>query len=90
MDEETIATLEGLIRSEAIGPRIVLALKDVTLVGRDAIGFLGRCEANGITLKNCARYIREWIDRTTVRKVTWTAARRRKGIDNGDTNKLGR
>jgi hypothetical protein len=26
-----------------------------------AIAFLDRCEANGITLKNCPAYIREWI-----------------------------
>jgi anti-anti-sigma regulatory factor len=63
MDEEDIAELETLIRSETNGRRIVLDLKDLTLAGRAAINFLERCEADGITLKNCAAYVREWITR---------------------------
>jgi anti-anti-sigma regulatory factor len=63
MDEENIAELETLIRSEANGHRIVLDLKDLTLVGRDAINFLERCEADSIILRNCAGYVREWITR---------------------------
>ena len=61
IEEEDIAELEELIRSEENGRRIVLDLKNLTLVGRDAIAFLDRCEANGITLKNCPAYVREWI-----------------------------
>jgi hypothetical protein len=63
MDEEPIAELETLINSEANGRRIVLDLKDLTLVNEDAITFLERCEANNITLENCPPYIREWITR---------------------------
>jgi hypothetical protein len=63
MDEEDIAQVETLIRSEADGLGIVLDLKDLILVGREAISFLERCEADGITLKNCARYVRELITR---------------------------
>ena len=63
MDEESIAELETLINSEANGRRIVLDLKDVTLVNEDAITFLERSESNSITLKNCPPYIREWIKR---------------------------
>ena len=63
MDEEHIAELETLINSEANGRRIVLDLKDLTLVNENAITFLGRCEANSITLKNCPAYVREWINR---------------------------
>jgi hypothetical protein len=59
MDGEAIAQLEALIRSEAAGSRIVLDLKDLTLVCQDAISFLERCEADNIILKNCAGYIRE-------------------------------
>ena len=61
IEEEDIDELEALIRSEAKGRRIVLDLKNLTLVGPDAIAFLDRCEAQGITLKNCPAYIREWI-----------------------------
>jgi anti-anti-sigma regulatory factor len=64
MDEEDIPELETLISSEANGRRIVLDLKDLTLVGRDAISFLERWEAKGIALKNCAGYVREWISRS--------------------------
>ena len=62
MDEEHIAELETLIRSEEPnGRRIVLDLRDLTLVNQDAISFLERCEANSITLENCPTYVREWI-----------------------------
>ena len=63
MDEEPIAELETLISSEANGRRIILDLKDLTLVNEDAITFLERCESNSITLENCPPYIREWIKR---------------------------
>ena len=59
MDEEPIAELETIINSEANGRRIVLDLKDVTLVNEDAITFLERWESNSITLENCPPYIRE-------------------------------
>ncbi len=62
MDEEPIAELEILISSEAKGRRIVLDLKDLTLVNENAITFLERCEANSTTLKNCPAYVREWIN----------------------------
>ena len=63
MDEEPIAELEKLINSEANGRRIVLDLKDLTLVNEDAVTFLERCQSNSITLENCPPYIREWIKR---------------------------
>jgi hypothetical protein len=63
MDEKDITELETLVRSEMNGRPVVLDLRDLTLVGRDAISFLERCEAEGITLKNCAGYVREWITR---------------------------
>src|SRR5882757_2461714 len=61
MDSESIAELERLVWSEANGCHLVLDLKDLTLANQDAINFLERCEAGGITLKNCPAYIREWI-----------------------------
>jgi Fe-S cluster assembly iron-binding protein IscA len=63
MDEDDIAELETLIGLEESGVQISLDLKDLTLVNQDAINFLERCEAENITLKNCAAYIREWIRR---------------------------
>jgi anti-anti-sigma regulatory factor len=63
MDEEHLAELETLIGSEANGHQIVLDLKNLTLAGQEAIEFLERCEADGVTLKNCPAYVREWITR---------------------------
>jgi anti-anti-sigma regulatory factor len=63
MNEDDLAELETLINSENDRRHLVLDLKDVTLVGGDAINFLARCEANGITLENCPAYVREWITR---------------------------
>ena len=63
MDAENLAELETLMTSEAEDRRIVLDLRDLTLVDKDAVSFLKRCEADNITLKNCPAYIREWITR---------------------------
>ena len=64
MDAENVAELETLVSEEANARRrIVLDLKDLTLVDQDAVSFLKRCEADDITLKNCPAYIREWIRR---------------------------
>lgn len=61
--EEHTAELDTLIGSEPKVRPIVLDLKDVTIVNQDAVNFLERCEAEGITLENCPAYIREWITR---------------------------
>ena len=64
MDAENLAELETLMTSEADSRRVVLDLRDLTLVDQDAVSFLKRCEADNITLKNCPAYIREWITRS--------------------------
>ncbi len=53
MDAENVVDLKTLFGSEAEGRRIVLYLKDLTLVDRKAVNFLERCEADSIKLKNC-------------------------------------
>ena len=63
MDADNLAELKNLIESEAAGRRIVLDLKELTLVDRDAVRFLEQCDSNGIRLHNCPLYIREWIAR---------------------------
>src|SRR5258706_43970 len=47
MAPENIAELEALLRSEVNGRRIVLDLKDLTLVGQEVVNFLERWEAQG-------------------------------------------
>jgi len=62
MDVEQAAGLDKLFRDEPGGIQIVVDLKDLTLIDRDAVRFLERCEAGGITLRNSPGYIRVWID----------------------------
>ena len=63
MDHESTAELEHLMEAETEGHRIVLDTRDLTLVSQSDIDFLVRCEAAGIKLVNCARYVRDWIAR---------------------------
>jgi anti-anti-sigma regulatory factor len=64
MGAENVGELETLTSAEASGRRIVLDLKDLTLVDQDVVRFLRRYEAEGMRLKNCPAYIREWITRS--------------------------
>jgi anti-anti-sigma regulatory factor len=61
MGAENVGELETLISAEASGRRIVLDLKDLTLVDQDAVSFLRCCEADSLQLRNCPAYIRKWI-----------------------------
>jgi anti-anti-sigma regulatory factor len=63
LDAGHIGELEALVRAESSGRAVFLDLKDMTLAGREGIELLARCEAAGIGLLNCARYVREWITR---------------------------
>jgi anti-anti-sigma regulatory factor len=62
MDAENIGELEALLSAESGEDIIVLDLKDLTLVDQDVVSFLRRCETDGIQLRNCPAYIREWIN----------------------------
>jgi hypothetical protein len=42
-------------------PRLVLDLDEVALVDVAVVRFLISCEADGIELRHCAPYIREWM-----------------------------
>ena len=63
MAAENVAELKTLFGSEPKGRRIILDLKDLTLVDREAVRFLESCETDSIKIKNCPAYIREWIRR---------------------------
>ena len=60
---EHLPELQNLFEFEPADQSIVLDLKEVRLVDRDAVKFLLRCEADGTSLHNCPAYIREWIER---------------------------
>jgi hypothetical protein len=63
MDEENVAEMTALLGSEPKGRCIVLDLRDLTLVDREAVRFLESCETDSVKIKNCPAYIREWIRR---------------------------
>jgi hypothetical protein len=63
IETPAIAELRRLFELRANYCDIVVDLKDVSLVGRDVMCFLARCEADGVKLQNCASYIREWMER---------------------------
>jgi hypothetical protein len=63
MKAEHVSEIQRLCDLEANGQRLILDLKEVTLVDRDAVTFLARCEVEGTRLTNCPAYIKEWIVR---------------------------
>ena len=58
---EQVPELIALLRSESPEQEIVIDLKSVRLIDRDAVRFLAQCEAAGAGLRNCSGFIREWI-----------------------------
>ena len=60
IDAKELPELRRLLAAEE-QKYLVLDLKEVKLVDREALGFLARCEENGINIENCPAYIREWI-----------------------------
>jgi hypothetical protein len=63
--------LSGELRNEQLddlrtevergGPQVTLDLEELNLVDIDAVRFLNACDAQGIKVVNCSRYIREWM-----------------------------
>jgi hypothetical protein len=43
------------------GPRLVLDLKEITLVDVEVVRFLGACKADGVKIVHCSPYIRKWM-----------------------------
>ena len=67
IEMEDVAELQRLFEAE--DHNVIMNLKEVTLVDRDAVRFLARCEADSIKLENCPAYIREWIVREMDQKT---------------------
>jgi hypothetical protein len=61
MQADGLSELLGEI--EKCNHRPSLDLEEVTLLDRDSVRFLVRCESEGIQLVNCSLYVREWITR---------------------------
>ena len=60
---EQLSELQSLVKSDLPDHSLVLDLKDVKLVDRDAVRFLAEIEAQGVKLRNCSAFVREWISR---------------------------
>ena len=54
---------------ETAKSRLALDLTEVTLVSLEAVRALSTAEANGIELRNCPAYVREWISREREREL---------------------
>jgi predicted metal-binding protein len=60
MEAEHVAELKELFDRDH--GNIILDLRDLRLMDRDAVRFLRTCEADGMRLENCPAYVREWMD----------------------------
>ena len=63
IERQAIAELKRLFECQTGRRNIILDLNDVSLIDRDVMHFLVRCEADGVKLENCTPYIREWMER---------------------------
>jgi hypothetical protein len=61
LETHSLRELADLLAREPSARAVRLELRDLVLVDRDAVGFLRTCEAKGIELRNCPRYIRTWM-----------------------------
>lgn len=61
IETENIAELKALLSAETGGRCVLLDLSDLTLVDQNVVSFLRHWEADGIELKNCPGYVREWM-----------------------------
>ena len=63
IETQAMAELERLFELHTDCRDIVVDLRDVSMVDREVMRFLMRCESDGVTLENCTPYIREWMKR---------------------------
>jgi len=63
IETQDVEELIRLISLEEGGKDLVFDLKELTLVDREGVEFLARCESDRkINLENCPAYVREWIE----------------------------
>lgn len=58
---DQVPELSALLQPESRDHRLLVDLKEVRLVDRDAVRFLARLESQGARLRNCSAFIRQWI-----------------------------
>ena len=59
IQSQQVVQLGVLLKKER--RRIVLDLKEIIFVDREAVRFLAACGTKGSELKNCPAFVREWI-----------------------------
>lgn len=59
--KQDVDALRNVIEEEASA--FAIDLKNVALVDREVVKFFAHKELNGTVLRNCSRYIREWVTR---------------------------
>jgi len=59
---EHVAELQNLVDFAAAKNRVVLNLKELRLVDREAVRFLVHCEEDDVRLNDCPTYIRKWME----------------------------
>jgi len=71
-DDRVIVRISGRVGAKNLdvlqsvleeGRIVAIDLKDVLLIDEDAVKLLIAAQANGIELRNCTAYIREWMAR---------------------------
>jgi len=68
IDREYVEVLQQLTENEKTARgRLALDLTEVTVVSLEAVRALTVAEANGIELRNCPAYVREWISQVRER-----------------------
>ena len=72
IEQDVVLRISGRISGEDLdvlrtaleeGRVVAIDLTEVELVDRDAVKVLARTERNGIELRHCPAYIREWVTR---------------------------
>jgi hypothetical protein len=61
LEADCLGELTALLAQESSMRGVILELKDLVLVDRDAVGFLRACAEKGIELRNCPQYVRLWL-----------------------------
>jgi hypothetical protein len=61
LEADNVGELSALLAREPGGRTIVLDLRELVLVDRQAVRLLRECEARGTVVRNCPGYIRVWM-----------------------------
>ena len=65
---QEVGMLHDLLRQES--GAVAIDLKEILLVDREAVRLLAFSEVNGVELRNCPAYIREWVTRERAQSKT--------------------